>query len=157
MAALPLVADALSLQFAAWGYSTNTFPGRPAAAAAAALDRFYNGVLGPYWSPRRELLEAHYAGMEPPSALFSHIERIAVPMRRTVTFAQYIGYLRTWSAYHAFRRAHPTLPDPMDEAAAQLSEALGIKEGDDSAQFDIEWPLFVILAVRADRGETAQA
>ena len=46
--------------FAAWGYDLCEFPN--CAEADKALEHLYNGVLGPYWSDRRRLIEAQYKG-----------------------------------------------------------------------------------------------
>ena len=46
--------------FAAWGYDLCVFPDNEE--ANTVLERLYNGVLGPYWSDRRRLVEAQYKG-----------------------------------------------------------------------------------------------
>lgn len=46
--------------FAAWGYDLCEFPEN--AEANKVLQHLYNGVLGPYWSERRHLVEAQYRG-----------------------------------------------------------------------------------------------
>lgn len=45
--------------FAAWGYDLCEFEN---AEANKVLEHLYNGVLGPYWSERRRLVEAQYKG-----------------------------------------------------------------------------------------------
>jgi hypothetical protein len=37
------------------------------------MNEVYDGVLGPYWSPRRRLVDAHYVGMEPTT--FAEVRR----------------------------------------------------------------------------------
>ena len=46
--------------FAAWGYDLCEFEN---AEANKVLEHLYNGVLGPYWSERRRLVEAQYKGI----------------------------------------------------------------------------------------------
>ena len=46
--------------FAAWGYDLCEFPDNEQ--ANIVLQHLYNGVLGPYWSDRRRLVEGQYKG-----------------------------------------------------------------------------------------------
>ena len=48
---------------AVWGYALNTFDGEPA--ATQALRMLHGDVLGPYWDPKRRLLDAEYKGVGP--------------------------------------------------------------------------------------------
>ena len=46
--------------FAAWGYDLCCFPDNQE--ANKILEHLYEGVLGPYWSERRRLIESQYKG-----------------------------------------------------------------------------------------------
>lgn len=113
----------------------------------AVLDELYNGVLGPYWSPRRHLLENEYAGLEPTGPDFVDVERARLKMQASMSFGHYIGYLRSWSAYQTYLKKHPDRADPIDEWMPRLREALQVK--DDTESVLIEWPLFLILSRRS--------
>jgi hypothetical protein len=45
---------------AVWGYALNTFDGEPA--ATQALRVLHGDRLGPYWDPKRRLLDEEYRG-----------------------------------------------------------------------------------------------
>ena len=45
---------------AVWGYCLASFVGEPE--ATEALRRLYHDTLGPYWDPRKDRMDAKYAG-----------------------------------------------------------------------------------------------
>ena len=123
---------------AAWGYDMLSIEPRPrgdeeeearVARANAALRRAFDAPpVGPHWDARRALVDAHYAGMEPPSALFANLQVFrgddALRMERSLTLAQLVGYMRTWSAYSSFMHASGVAQGGADDPAEQLRAAL---------------------------------
>ncbi len=83
-----------------------------------ALLEFYDGTLGPYWSPRRKLVDLEYVGMEPGEP-FVDVRRLSVPMLKPMPLDAFIGYLTTWSAYQTWKKAHPTAPDVLTALRAE--------------------------------------
>ena len=57
--------------FAAWGYDLCEFPENKE--ANKVLEHLYNGVLGPYWSERRRLVEMQYKGKHNQSATSNNL------------------------------------------------------------------------------------
>ncbi|KAK9824450.1 hypothetical protein WJX72_010347 [[Myrmecia] bisecta] len=127
---------------AAWGYGNNLFPGYPK--AQALTEHLYEGILGPYWSDRRKLVEQHYAGCEPGPEHFAVVERAEVPMAKTMSVAAYVGYLSSWSAYNTYRQKHPDRPDPLVQYKVDLLGACGMTE--DQQQLEVVWPIFILMA-----------
>ena len=91
----------------------------------------YREVLGDYWPPERRLVESGYDGLKLP------FERMAVPafsMSAHWCLPQLLGYLGTWSAVRAYRRARGE--DPL----AALSKPLGAAWGNVPVR-SVQWPL----------------
>ncbi len=86
----------------------------------AAFGEFYES-LTPYWSPERLLVEAMYQTIPFP---FDEImpETISAPptfyMEVQWTFADFLGYLGTWSAVQEFIKQHKY--DPVEEFGRRL-------------------------------------
>lgn len=78
------------------------------------LLELYDGTLGPYWSPRRALVDAQYIGLEPLPPLFTEVTRFLVPMVKRMPIDAFFGYLTSWSAYQTFKAQKPTDPDPLE-------------------------------------------
>lgn len=98
----------------------------------------YDGALGPYWPPERRLVESGYAELDFP---FEPVPPPAVDMRCDWNLAQYLDYLRSWSASQ--RHLAATGRDAVGEAAAEFAAAWG----DAEVRRAVRWP----LAVRAVR------
>ncbi len=92
-------------------------------------DVLYRQTLEGYWSPARQQVEDGYAGFDFP---FEPVEAPPFAMERAWPLARWVGYLRSWSAAGAYRKA--TGEDPVPEAA--LAEAWG-----DAATRTVRWPL----------------
>ena len=125
---------------ASWGYATCTLNSPP---LDALLLTFYDGTLREYWSPKRRLVDAEYAGMEPTN--FPEVKRFRLPLRKTMTVGDFVGYLSTWSAYQDWKRAHgPDAPDVLQQLRTDFLAAVpGLT---DDSTLDVEWPMFGILA-----------
>jgi hypothetical protein len=135
---------------AAWGYSYSFFSPNAnhsvetTAAANEALIQLNQGTLGPYWDEKRALVDSHYRGLEPGQEHFGKVARHEIEMTNTLTLAHYTGYLRSWSAYQTFKRAHPDAPDPVDAFKEHVLAVLGAES--EAVELDVRTPLFLILA-----------
>lgn len=157
--------------FASWGYALNHFvpreegPASPqdedaerARRATEAFMRTYHW-LGPYWDERRALVEREHAGMEPGPPLFSHVVTLrgadCLPMRKTLTIDQVIGYVRSWSAYAKYQKATGMAAgaegDVAEALRAELCTAYGVGSTADAAVFEVDvvWPVFIIMATKS--------
>jgi SAM-dependent methyltransferase len=100
----------------------------------AAVHRFQDETVGPYWTPERRLVEEGYRG-------------IAIPIREErapefaieaqLTLEHLLGYIGTWSAVGRYREQ--TGEDPIPE----LGRELGARWGEPDRPRSVRWPLFV--------------
>jgi len=104
----------------------------------AVLQEFYEGVVGSYWLPERRLVEQGYRSIPIPIAEVSAPEFVLEGM---LTLAQFIGYIRTWSAVGRYiaARGH----DPVEGFIQVLAPVWG----DPDRPHRIVWP----VSVRAGR------
>lgn len=72
-----------------------------------AIDKLYNGILGPYWEKERLLVEDHFKSVVVP---FAEINPPTFSMSATWTFEHLIGYLSTWSALQKYIQVHSKNP-----------------------------------------------
>ena len=91
-------------------------------------------TVGPYWPRERRLVHEGYRSIAMP---FEEIDVPEFPMTERWTLEQLIGYIRTWSATSAYRKA--TKKDPTVELHARLAEVWG----DRSEGREVSWPLTV--------------
>ena len=98
----------------------------------AAVFELYDGHLGPFWEPERRLIETGYAGVAIP---FVPIEPPSFEMKSDWTFAQFGGYLSTWSPLDKYRQA--TGRDALEAMAPKLAAAWGNVERPRT----VVWPL----------------
>ncbi|HEY0180035.1 MAG TPA: class I SAM-dependent methyltransferase [Dokdonella sp.] len=101
---------------AAWTYSDC----HVAPAIDALKDRVYVDLAGPYWPPERALVEAGYRTLAFP---FDEIAAPAFAMRASWSAAQFLAYLRSWSAVQRCLKA--TGADPVAEIEPALRAAWG--------------------------------
>jgi SAM-dependent methyltransferase len=101
------------------------------AALDAAMRRFHDETVGPYWPAERALVVSGLADVEFP---FDELRAPPFAMATEWTLAQFVGYLSTWSAVQR-ARAHGEDPIPpiVDELRAGWTS--------DDAPRHIEWPL----------------
>jgi SAM-dependent methyltransferase len=121
------------------------------AASAALLAAAHEPPLGRHWDAGRALVDAGLPGLDPPASRFEACERRRASMTKGTTAGGVGGFVRSWSAYAAWRRSGGEGgPDP----AAALVEAVmcevGGRGGDDPAVV-LEWPVLVLLG-RKKRG-----
>jgi SAM-dependent methyltransferase len=121
--------------FVAWTYGVPRVDG---GAIDAAMDDFYDRVVGPYWPPERRWVETGYRTLEFP---FEEIPLDSPPMTAEWTLPQLLGYVSTWSAVARCRET--TGRDPLP----QLEAALTPLWRDPAERRGIEWP----VSVRAGR------
>jgi SAM-dependent methyltransferase len=115
-------------RLALWTYGLS----RVDPAVDAEFMHLYDAVLGPYWPPERRHVENGYAELPFP------FEPLAAPdfaMQRDWTLAQYLTYVRSWSAAQRYLRE--TGRDAVAEHAGRFARAWG----DPAAVRRISWPL----------------
>lgn len=108
------------------------------AAVDAVKNRLYVDVLDPYWPPERRLVESGYSELAFP------FERIAAPpfeLSVEWDLAQFLAYLRSWSATQRYIAANAQ--DPV----AALAQDFSLAWGDPGAARRVVWD----LALRAGR------
>lgn len=105
----------------------------------AVVDRFYRGASDPYWPAERRLVDAGYRTLPFP---FDELVAPVLAIEHRWDFAALVGYLRSWSAVIAMRRADRG--DLFDLFARELRNAWG----DPSALRTIRWPLGVRVGRR---------
>lgn len=103
----------------------------------AALARFYDEVVGPYWPPERRLVERQYADIEMP---FAPVAAPPLSMALPMTMESLEGYIGTWSATQRYREATGT--DPVPAFIASIAPLWGGADERLTA-----WP----IAIRAGR------
>lgn len=127
---------------AAWGYATCAL-GVPALDDAVRV--LYDGDLGAYWSPKRRLVDAEYAGLEPTN--FRDVTRVTLPLVKPMTVRDFLGYLTTWSSYQDWRKATAGTGVP-DVITDKLYSAFRAADAslDPDTMLTVTWPVFTILA-----------
>ena len=115
---------------AVWCYGLS----RVTAEVDAAVAELYEGHLGPYWEPERRLIEGGYRNVAFP---FSPLDVPDFAMTSEWTFAQFIGYLSTWSPRKKYRAA--TGRDALEVMAPALAAAWGPEDQPRT----VTWPLSV--------------
>jgi len=114
--------------FAAWGYSLPVVSPE----VDRAVRTLHGEIVGPYWPPGREAVEAGYRTLPFPYAELGVPEfAVEQPMDR----AAFVGYLRTWSAVRRFSDAQQ-----MDPIATVWPRVEADWPPDESRR--VRWPLF---------------
>ncbi|BDY03680.1 class I SAM-dependent methyltransferase [Ferrimonas sp. YFM] len=105
------------------------------------VHHLYEEVLGSFWTPERRWVEQGYTGLRLPL-------RPQTPKLTTLShhwnLAQFIGYLRTWSALQSYLRHHE------EATLAPIWQALAHAWGEPDRQRGIHWPLTLRLFHKAD-------
>jgi SAM-dependent methyltransferase len=97
--------------------------------------RLYSEIVGPYWPPERRLIEERYARIEFPG---TGLAAPAVAMNARWTVDDMLGYLRTWSACHRYRREQGH--DPVGRIEDELRAVWGAEPR------TARWPLTIKVA-----------
>jgi SAM-dependent methyltransferase len=96
----------------------------------AIVAELYTGIVGEFWPPERQLIEARYAPIEMPGC---PIDAPEFSMSVEWGVGDMLGYLRTWSACNRYRKEYGA--DPVSLVEAVLHDAWG----DDVRA--VTWPL----------------
>ncbi|HJU39605.1 MAG TPA: class I SAM-dependent methyltransferase, partial [Tahibacter sp.] len=102
------------------------------AAVDAVKNRLYLDVLDAYWAPERRLVESGYRELAFP---FERIDAPAFELRVTWNLAQFLAYLRSWSATQKYLATHGV--DPVGELEGEFARAWG----DAARQREVVWDL----------------
>jgi hypothetical protein len=102
--------------FAAWCYADC----RVSPAIDTVKDRLYVDLTGPYWPPERVHVDTGYRDLPFP---YVPIAAPGFAMAAHWTLAQFLAYLRSWSASQRYRQA--TGVDPVGLVAPALEQAWG--------------------------------
>jgi SAM-dependent methyltransferase len=95
--------------FAAWAYADC----RIDTAVDAVKDRLYVDLTGPYWPAERVHVDSGYRTLAFP---FPWIATPAFEMHATWTLAQFLAYLRSWSATQRYLKANGINPVALVES-----------------------------------------
>lgn len=120
---------------AVWTYGRQQVDGGP---IDAAVDHYYDTIVGPYWPPERRWVETGYRTLRFP---FAEVPVAAPPMTARWNLDELLGYIGTWSATARYRSS--TGIDPLPD----LAERLAAHWGNRLDRRQVEWP----LSVRAGR------
>lgn len=158
--------------FAIWGYIDSVLVDYPGTDELMLDLQYGDNKLGPYWEqPGRNILRDLLQDKHLDSTLFEKIEEKHILARETapenncsknsdtakfplriskqMTLNAYVAYLRTCSAYHAWKKdiknAHS--PDPCDELVSQL-QSLHPELKDMNQIVHVAWSSFYILGTR---------
>ena len=108
------------------------------AAADRVLGRFYRDVAGPHWPPERRHVEDGYAALPFP---FAEVAAPPLAIETAWSRADLEGYVETWSATAALRRAAGEAP------VTQFREQLAAAWPAGQERLSVRWP----LALRAGK------
>ena len=97
---------------------------------------FYSGPLEPHWPPERRLVEDGYRSLPFP---FPEVEAPPLTIRHRWSAANVLGYVGTWSAVQALRRADG------EEALERFAGELKAAWGNPDETRDVRWPLSLRL------------
>jgi SAM-dependent methyltransferase len=115
--------------FAAWSYADC----RVEPAIDAVKNHLYVDLTGPYWPPERAHVEDGYRNLPMP---FDAVDEIAAPAFEMIapwTFAQFVAYLRSWSATQRYLKTNGV--DPVGLVEDDLARAWG----DAASRRDVRW------------------
>ena len=101
----------------------------------AVFEHLYRDVLGPYWPPERQQVENGYRDVLFPIAELADVPRWQ--LQCDWTLAQYLAYLRSWSACQKYVVANGS--DPVTTLAPVFAEAWA----DAASVRTVVWPLNV--------------
>lgn len=109
---------------------------RAGGAVDAAVDRFYDDVVGEYWPPERRYVEEAYATLPFP---WQEEPAPAFQLATQWTLPQVMGYLASWSAVQRYRDANAGR-DPLPELAAELATLWPV-----DGTVRLNWPIHLRL------------
>jgi SAM-dependent methyltransferase len=125
--------------FAAWSYGLC----RVSPAVDTVFMQLYDGVLGQYWPAERRHVESGYRELPFP---YAELQPPAFTLRQHWTLAQYLDYLRSWSATQRCIRAEGS--DPVSALGAAFAAAWG---GEQTVR-EVQWALALRVGRKLERG-----
>jgi trans-aconitate 3-methyltransferase len=153
-----------------WGYAGHAFVDHPKATAIMhkyCYDESKN-FLGPLWDqPSRSIVEAHLRPIEPPKADWRDIKRVMYEpdskntnsdtaarfVYRRMKLGEVMQYIRTFSAFHSWKEAHPDIVNKSDGGPGDIVDTILeeiIEEepgvGSDDAEIEVEWASGLLMA-----------
>ena len=99
------------------------------------LATFYKDVVGPFWPPERRMIERMYRDVQLP---FTPVAAPSMTLELEMTMEALVGYVDTWSAVQACRRA--TGQDPMPGFVESLARVWG----DPAVSRTTRWPMAIL-------------
>jgi SAM-dependent methyltransferase len=121
---------------AAWTYGLSTVsPG-----VDGVFHKLYEQILGPYWPADRRHVETGYRELPFPFPELDEVPTFAMEARWTL--AQYLAYLRSWSASQRYLNVNGE--DAIDAIASEMAEAWG----DAGETRLVRWPLAIRIGCR---------
>lgn len=109
----------------------------------AVFDELYHDRLDAYWPPERRHVEDGYRHLPFPFDVLGEIPRLE--MTQTWSLAQYLAYLRSWSASQRY------LGETGDDAVGGLEARFETAWGDPALAREVRWP----ISMRAGRAPPA--
>ncbi len=103
------------------------------------VNRYYYGVVGPFWPPERKLVE-QFAELSFP---FHKVDAPNFEMTAQWNLNHLLGYLRTWSSTQRFIAAKGS--DPLEQIIDELRAAWG----DSQQTRNVTWPLVLRIGIKA--------
>ncbi len=102
---------------AAWSYG---MPNVDSDDVERVVNRFINGLLGPYWPPEIRMVLDGYASIDLP---FEELGAPAFELQVEWPLGRFLGFARTWSAVG--RYVEERGEDPVEKLAGELEELWG--------------------------------
>lgn len=112
---------------AVWTYAVSTVT----PSVDHALQKLYQGLLGPYWEKERQLVEEGYRSIKMP---FTEVTTPKFELTAEWSLEQFLGYLKTWSALQTYLKKNDS--SAINEAFKEISKAWGTDQ-----IRKVTWPL----------------
>lgn len=142
-----------------WGYCDSSIVGHPDATKTLIEFSYGDKYLGPYWEQPGRTNLRNRIPTEPPTELFTAVERHdrnesghlppaggknsdRFVLRKEVPLSSLLKYIYSWSSYHNWRKENPDAPDIAQEFITKLKEANGWT---DSTLLTLQWDTFLVL------------
>ncbi len=96
------------------------------------FQRFYWDEIGPYWPPKRQLVDSGYTTIEFP---FEELAAPALDIQVDWTLSEFLGYVRTWSAVRCAQEAGE------EDVLLNFAHEIAALWGDGGMRRSIVWPI----------------
>jgi len=112
--------------------------------------KYYNGAdyLGPYWDPRRKLVEDRYETIAFPYE--NRVERLSVKYSETKPIASYLMYLDTWSGVAKYNAAHSNAEYKSNIVTDKIKPEFmqAFNTSDDGFEIKVMWDMPIVFTVK---------